>query len=74
MSKSRIVKNPNKLPSIPSGSTSRPPGALSLATSNNQDLLADAIRYGNRATRRLATQKAGSSNYRKLMKSGGGVL
>ena len=71
MSKSRIVKNPNKLPSTPRGSTSRPPGAAPIATSNDPDKLIDAMLYGNRETKRLAKQKWKSSKYEKFIKRNG---
>ena len=62
-----MVTSHNRMPSIPGGNSSRPSGAASIATSNNPNLLALAVLFGNRATKRLATQKM-RSNYRKLMK------
>ena len=69
MSKAKMGTNPNSMPSFPNSNFSRPSGSSPIATSNDPEMLAFAVRFGNRATRRLAMQKFGSNSHRKLMKS-----
>jgi len=74
MSKSKIGRNPNNASSIPGTKYSRPSGSSEMATSDDPKVLVYAIRYGNRATRRLAEQKLASYSHRKLMNQIGADL
>ena len=68
MSKAKMVTSPNRMPSIPGGNSSRPSGSSPIATSNDPDLFAFAVRFGNRATKCLAKQKLKSSKYQNFIK------
>ena len=67
MSKTNLLTHSKNVPSVLGLNSNRPSGAASIATSDNPEALAFAIRYGNRPTRRLAKKKLASSRHRKLM-------
>ncbi len=70
MCKAKTGTNAKKTPSLPGTNYTRPSGASPAATSNVPEVLAYAIKYGNRATRRLAEQNQASYKHLKLI---GGV-
>ncbi len=62
-----MITNPAHIPTYPGANYTRPSGAACIESIDHPEVLALALLYGNRQTRRLAEQKILSSRHRKLM-------
>ncbi len=67
MTKAKRGTNPKNVPSLPGTIQSWPSGAYSTTGNSRPEILAYAIKYGNRPTRRLAAKNQASYKHRKLI-------